>query len=157
MKKYNIKFNPKSNFFDVEHFKDMPKVVHLMLIIALGIFTGCIILLEFLPILLSFLILLSFYAFCVLKYSAKRMFIITQENVHYKPPKLDPGEFHSVSIRAAEMRLKYPQLRKGQSLMNSLCELFPEVYESVVGTNNDPFYEDGLLKRFISYVTNTKD
>ena len=46
-------------------------------------------------------------------------------------------------------------LRKGQTFYNVLCELEPGVAEGLVGTADDPFYDDGKLPDFLARVAQT--
>jgi hypothetical protein len=62
---------------------------------------------------------------------------------------------------AGKTRKEFPMLRKGQSLMNSLHKLCPDVYRKISGTKADCFYDDkniegpeGFVSRvyeFLSY------
>ena len=43
-------------------------------------------------------------------------------------------------------------LRKGQSYMNALREINPAVYSSVTATEDDPFYDDSKIPRFLACI-----
>jgi hypothetical protein len=50
-------------------------------------------------------------------------------------------ETWKVLVQAAnEQIIEHPYLRFGQSLFNITHDLYPELANSVVGTNNDPFH-----------------
>jgi hypothetical protein len=53
---------------------------------------------------------------------------------------------------AGKLRKQYPQLRKGQSYMNALAEVDPEVYDMIAGTSFDPFYKDEIFPSFVEKV-----
>ena len=43
-------------------------------------------------------------------------------------------------------------LRMGQSLMNALWELYPQIYSEITGTESDPFYNDKLIENFYYWL-----
>ena len=43
--------------------------------------------------------------------------------------------------------------RKGQALFNTLVEIYPEIAETVRGTENDPFHRDERINKFIEFIT----
>lgn len=47
-----------------------------------------------------------------------------------------------IAIKAKGERIRYPQLRKGQSLMNALHDLDPDLYVKITGTDADCYYLD---------------
>jgi hypothetical protein len=55
--------------------------------------------------------------------------------------------------RAVEVALRERRgLRKGQAFFNVLLELEPEVAHRLIGTAEDPFYDDGKLPEFLVRV-----
>jgi hypothetical protein len=53
-----------------------------------------------------------------------------------------------VRRRALEMQASHKGLRKGQALMNALCELNREVYERIHSSDADCFYDDKKIRAF---------
>jgi hypothetical protein len=55
--------------------------------------------------------------------------------------------------RAVEVVLRERRgLRKGQAFFNVLLELEPDVAHRLMGTAEDPFYDDGKLPQFLVRV-----
>lgn len=54
-----------------------------------------------------------------------------------------------VAKRALEMRNANPSLRRGQAMMNALCEIDEELSLSIVETDLDCFYDDGKCRAFL--------
>lgn len=46
----------------------------------------------------------------------------------------------------------HKDLRIGQSWMNALYDIKPELYKDISGTNNDPFYIDENIHNFLTYL-----
>jgi hypothetical protein len=44
--------------------------------------------------------------------------------------------------------------RMGQSFMNTLGDLHPEIYEAITGTYSDPFHDDAIVPQFLSTLWN---
>jgi len=44
--------------------------------------------------------------------------------------------------------------RNGQTYMNALSEIDKEVYDDVVGTDADCYYNDSKIKNFLNYIWN---
>ena len=55
---------------------------------------------------------------------------------------------HAVEV---ELRQR-PGLRKGQAFFNVLLQLEPDVAHRLMGTAEDPFYDDGKLPEFLIRV-----
>lgn len=53
-----------------------------------------------------------------------------------------------VDTLAKHMRLKYPHLREGQSLMNALHEIDATAYNQINQTDADCFYADAKIAAF---------
>ena len=47
----------------------------------------------------------------------------------------------------------FPEWREGQCLFNTLYDYYPDLAESLRGTNNDPFY-DRNIKACINFIWN---
>ena len=43
---------------------------------------------------------------------------------------------------------KWPGLREGQSMMNALARIRPDLYDAVTGTEADCFYNDNRINDF---------
>jgi len=54
--------------------------------------------------------------------------------------KLTKAEIDKVLTLSNQMNVKFPMWRYGQSFFNALYELYPEVADSIRGTENDCFY-----------------
>lgn len=46
------------------------------------------------------------------------------------------------------LKTQNPELREGQSYMNALAEINPELYKKITGTEADCFYDDSKIKNF---------
>jgi hypothetical protein len=46
------------------------------------------------------------------------------------------------------MRKSHPELREGQSLMNALFEVNPNLYKEITGSEFDCFYDDKKIPAF---------
>jgi len=46
----------------------------------------------------------------------------------------------------------YPKWRYGQAFFNALYELFPNIADSIRGSNIDPFYRDDNVEKCIKYL-----
>jgi hypothetical protein len=66
--------------------------------------------------------------------------------------KMDNESFAQFLKLVADEYKKYPNLRFGQTLYNVLHDIRPELAESIIGTENDPFYTDSQISGFISVV-----
>ncbi len=64
--------------------------------------------------------------------------------------KLTPEEYCSLCIKTNAFIAK--GLRKGQSYMNALYEVNHTVYQSVTGSDIDPFYDDSKIPRFLACI-----
>jgi hypothetical protein len=51
-----------------------------------------------------------------------------------------------------EMHIKHPYIRKGQSLMSFLAEIWFEEYERMTTTNVDCFYNDDLINNTLEHL-----
>jgi len=58
-----------------------------------------------------------------------------------------------LNILACTKQEEYPSLRKGQSLMSTLYEIDTTIYRKIVGTDNDPFYDDKKLDNFFKFLS----
>tara|TARA_B100001173_G_C15971323_1_gene540144 strand:- start:541 stop:804 length:264 start_codon:yes stop_codon:yes gene_type:complete len=69
--------------------------------------------------------------------------------------KLSLQEFSALHRRTAKLILDYKELRIGQSVMNALHEIRPDLYNDV--TNNHPevdcFYDDKKVTDLIMFLT----
>lgn len=52
----------------------------------------------------------------------------------------------------ADMRRCYPQWRLGQCAFNALMDLRPDVADAIRATEDDPFYDDERIPRFLKKV-----
>lgn len=59
-------------------------------------------------------------------------------------------------VELVEKTVKYCHegLRLGQSYMNALSKVNIDLYNEIIATDVDPFYNDNILPRFIEYLTN---
>lgn len=55
--------------------------------------------------------------------------------------------------KVRELRKSAPNLREGQAHMNVLCEYRNDVYMKIIGTDDDPFYDNKRMPRFRSRLT----
>lgn len=55
---------------------------------------------------------------------------------------------NEIDTLAKHMRLKYPHLREGQSLMNALHEIDVQLYLQINQTDADCFYVDANIAKF---------
>lgn len=55
----------------------------------------------------------------------------------------------NMAKRAREI---YPEWRYGQAVFNTCHSLFPEIADSLRGTEYDPFYEDTRVEAFLQQV-----
>jgi hypothetical protein len=62
------------------------------------------------------------------------------------------GQYQDAVAMALRQR---PGMRKGQTFYNVLLELEPELAERLVGTADDPFYDDAKLPDFLVRVAQT--
>jgi hypothetical protein len=53
---------------------------------------------------------------------------------------------------ASHVTAEHPELRIGQAYFNSLYSLDPEAAERIRGTDTDPFYNDGVIPKFLGYL-----
>lgn len=53
---------------------------------------------------------------------------------------------------ARDYKAVCPELRYGQSLMNALWELHPELYKQITATEHDCFYIDSVIPKFLTYL-----
>lgn len=61
------------------------------------------------------------------------------------------GEFYN---ELGNYMSKNPGLRKGQALFNVVFEHDPKLAYDVVGTPNDPYYDNKYINKFISFLFN---
>lgn len=66
--------------------------------------------------------------------------------------KLTSEEFLSLQKDVEELISLHPDLRKGQCFFNCLHEINPELADSLLGTENDPFYNDDCLEGFFKSI-----
>lgn len=63
-----------------------------------------------------------------------------------------------VELIRAVTEYAYQGLRVGQSYMNALHKIKPELYKQINGTDADCFYSDDKIINFINYINgNNKD
>jgi hypothetical protein len=55
---------------------------------------------------------------------------------------------NEITILAKFWRNKFPELREGQSLMNSLFDVNPILYKEITGSEFDCFYDDKKISAF---------
>lgn len=67
-------------------------------------------------------------------------------------PRLTPDQLEELVIGAQNDRYQWPELREGQSLMNKLYDVSPELYVELTASNIDPFYNDKHLDAFMNYI-----
>ena len=67
-------------------------------------------------------------------------------------PKLTPDQLEDLVIGSQNDIYQWPELREGQSLMNTLYGISPELYLEVTASNIDPFYNDKNLNGFMIYI-----
>lgn len=53
------------------------------------------------------------------------------------------------------LQKKHPELREGQSYMNALAEINPELYKKITGTEADCFYDDKKIPSFFDMLVNS--
>lgn len=57
-----------------------------------------------------------------------------------------------INSEAGKLRKFYPQIRKGQALINIFSELYPDKAKEISGTEIDCFYVDDKIPEFKAYV-----
>jgi hypothetical protein len=65
---------------------------------------------------------------------------------------LSQDEYNRYWEMVMERLLRDKELRVGQVMYNALYHLNSEVAEGVVGSGNDPFYDDSRIMGFIGYI-----
>lgn len=50
------------------------------------------------------------------------------------------------------LRSRYPNLRKGQALMNALYDRAPALHATITGTEADCFYADDKIQAFYKFI-----
>jgi len=65
--------------------------------------------------------------------------------------KLTDEETTKMWLSASNMYYKH-SLRLGQSFMNALHEVKPELSNQITGTDNDCFYNDNKVVQFLQYL-----
>lgn len=53
---------------------------------------------------------------------------------------------------AAKLKTENDELRYGQALMNALHKLNPELYNTINGTDVDPFHGDDRIGKFYTVI-----
>ena len=66
--------------------------------------------------------------------------------------QLTDTQVDAIILAALGMKAKYPCLRTGQSLMNVLYKVQPEIYTQVMNTELDPFYVEGRVENFLKFL-----
>jgi hypothetical protein len=57
-----------------------------------------------------------------------------------------------VELMAIQYFKEFPQMRRGQALMNALYWLDAEIYNMVHGTEADCFYDDRKIQTFLETI-----
>jgi hypothetical protein len=65
---------------------------------------------------------------------------------------LSQEEYNRYWEMVMERLLRDKELRVGQVMYNALYKLNSKVAEGVVGSGNDPFYDDSRIMGFIEYI-----
>lgn len=58
----------------------------------------------------------------------------------------------AVQTEAEELRIQYPDWRRGQALFNALYSMDPGLANQISGTDADPFYDDSREQLFTEAV-----
>ena len=90
----------------------------------------------------------SFLDVVVLEY----LFIYYYTLYYKKMKKLTDKEW--VDLVKKTVVLYSKGLRLGQSYMNALHDLRPDLYKEITETENDCFYDDDKIINFINFLTN---
>lgn len=64
--------------------------------------------------------------------------------------RFDIEAFHSY---VQKYRKQHPEQRYGQALMNCLWNIRPDLHALVMGTENDPFYNNRNIVGFVKFLT----
>ena len=67
--------------------------------------------------------------------------------------KLKKEQVDIIYNEAKQIVKDYSCLRLGQAFYNTLYEEYPEVADSIVGTDLDPFYDNNKLDKCIAAIT----
>jgi len=66
--------------------------------------------------------------------------------------KINNNEWLELIQKTQEFYTVHPDIRLGQSFMNALFEVSPKLYKNITNTDNDPFYNDQIITKFIKYL-----
>ena len=69
--------------------------------------------------------------------------------------KLTDKEF--VDLIDKTIEYVYKDLRYGQSFMCALNDIKPDLYKKITNTNIDPFYDDNIIPKFISFLNSDSE
>lgn len=64
--------------------------------------------------------------------------------------KLNDTEW--IELIRKTLEYMHADLRVGQSYMNALHDVRPDLYEEILNTDNDPFYIDDNIQNFINKI-----
>ena len=67
--------------------------------------------------------------------------------------KITLEEYENLFIEAKIFVKDNPDVRLGQALFNKTYEKYPKLAESVLGTDNDCFYQDKFIDNFKKAIT----
>jgi hypothetical protein len=67
--------------------------------------------------------------------------------------KLNNSQIIELIELSNEIGTNKPFLREGQCLFNTLYQLYPELADSLRGTEFDPFYNDKIIDKFLKYIS----
>jgi len=66
--------------------------------------------------------------------------------------KLTEDQITQVIAEQQEFLETFPMWRKGQSLFNALCVLYPDIADEIRGTSLDPFHRDDKIQECIDWL-----
>ena len=65
-------------------------------------------------------------------------------------------ELNTLYKRVSIAMSRFPNLRYGQAMFNEAHDLWPEEVNKIRGTNDDCFYNDALVSKFLSHFEVSK-
>jgi len=71
--------------------------------------------------------------------------------------KLSQDQINEVLNHAKDMIRQHPEYRWGQSVFNSLCQFYPDTANAIRTTENDPYYNDGIVDQCINFIKEKED
>ena len=66
--------------------------------------------------------------------------------------KMSIKQVNNLVVESTLLHINNKELRLGQSFMIKLHELNPTLYNSITNTDNDPFFDDKIIKKFLKFI-----